>query len=74
MLLLLFGLPQRIPTAIPDGDTADVQVKALSKTFSDDGQTSPNAGAVVSGQGDANTDAVLGTNDCERKMTMPHLL
>jgi len=51
-----------IPTAIPDGDTADVQVKALSKTFSDDGQTSPNAGAVVNAQGDAGTDAVLGTN------------
>ncbi len=50
-----------IPESLNNNDTADVQVAALSKTFSDDGQDNPDAGAVVTDGGDSTTDAVYGT-------------
>ncbi len=50
-----------IPSGQADGNRAEVQVSALSKTFSDAGLTNPNAGDFVSGTGDSNTDAVYGT-------------
>jgi uncharacterized repeat protein (TIGR01451 family) len=59
---MVIWVASTVPSGISDGNTADVQVTALSKTFSDDGQTSPSAGAVVNGQGDAATDAVMGTS------------
>lgn len=59
---IVVWVASNIPAAITDGDTADVQVKALSKTFSDDAQNSPNAGDVVNSQGDSGTDAVMGTS------------
>lgn len=59
---IVIWVASTIPSSIPDGDTAEVQVKALSKTFSDDAQTSPSAGDVVNNQGDSSTDAVMGTS------------
>ncbi len=50
-----------IPDSLANNNSADVQVSALSKTFSDDGQANPNAGDVVTGGGDSTTDAVYGT-------------
>jgi len=50
-----------IPDARNNNDTSEVQVSALSKTFSDDGQANPNAGDVVTDGGDSTTDAVYGT-------------
>ncbi len=49
-----------IPTAQADGNEAEVQVSALSKTFSDAGQANPSAGDPVAG-GDSGTTAVYGT-------------
>jgi hypothetical protein len=49
-----------IPGSLSNSDTSEVQVSALSKTFSDDGQTDPNPGAVVIGAGTSSTDAVYG--------------
>ena len=59
---IVIWVASSIPSATPDGDTADVEVKALAKTFADDGQSSPNAGDVVVSQGDSSTDAVMGTS------------
>lgn len=50
-----------IPDSLNNNDTSEVQVSALSKTFSDDGQDNPDAGDVVSGGGDSSTDAVYGS-------------
>jgi hypothetical protein len=49
-----------IPSSLSNSNTSKVQVSALSKTFSDDGQTDPNSGAVVTGAGTSSTDAVYG--------------
>jgi hypothetical protein len=49
-----------IPGSLSNSNTSEVQVSALSKTFSDDGQTDPNSGAVVTGAGTSSTDAVYG--------------
>ena len=50
-----------IPDSLNNNDTSQVQVSASSKTFSDDGQDSPNAGDVVTGGGTSSTDAVYGS-------------
>jgi len=50
-----------IPDSRNNNDTSEVQVSALSKTFSDDNQSNPNAGDVVTDGGDSTTDAVYGT-------------
>ena len=50
-----------IPDSLNNNDSSEVQVSALSKTFSDDGQTNPDAGDVVTGGGDSTTDAVYGS-------------
>jgi uncharacterized repeat protein (TIGR01451 family) len=50
-----------IPDSLSNSDTSEVQVSALSKTFSDDGQDNPDAGAFVTGGGDSSTDAVYGS-------------
>jgi len=49
-----------IPASQADGNEAEVQVSALSKTFSDAGQGNPSAGQSISG-GDSGTAAVYGT-------------
>ncbi len=49
-----------IPGSQADGNEAEVQVSALSKTFSDAGQGNPSAGQSISG-GDSGTAAVYGT-------------
>ena len=49
-----------IPGSQADGNEAEVQVSALSKTFSDAGQANPSAGDFVAG-GDSGTAAVYGT-------------
>ncbi len=51
-----------IPASEADGNTADIQVSAVAKTFSDAGNANPDAGDVVAGNGDGGTDAVYGTN------------
>ncbi len=57
----------QIPENLNNNDSAQVEVSALSKTFSDDDQTSPEAGDTVSGGGEAilngggTTNAVYGT-------------
>jgi uncharacterized repeat protein (TIGR01451 family) len=47
-----------IPGALADAALANLNVSAVSATFVADGQSNPNAGAVVIGGGDASTDAV----------------
>lgn len=47
-----------IPASLSDADLANLNVSAVSHTFVSDGQTSPNAGDVVSGAGGGSTDAV----------------
>lgn len=59
---IVIWVASTIPGSLPDGDTAEVQVTALAKTFADDSQDSPNAGDTVDGQGDSSTDAVMGTS------------
>jgi len=49
-----------IPGSQADGNEAEVQVSALSKTFSDAGHTNPSAGDSITG-GDSGTAAVYGT-------------
>ncbi len=51
-----------IPGSLVNANTSDVQITALSKTFSDAGNTSPNAGDVEPGLGQSSTDAVMGTS------------
>lgn len=41
-----------------NGDRADILVNALSKTFSDAGNSNPAQGDTVTGQGDGSTDAI----------------
>ncbi|MEY8205612.1 MAG: hypothetical protein RPR40_11145 [Bermanella sp.] len=57
---IVIWVASSIPTGLSDGQEAEVQVKALAKTFSDAGQTNPSAGDVVAG-GDGGTSAVYGT-------------
>lgn len=47
-----------IPNALADAALANLNVSAVSATFIADGQSNPNAGAVVVGSGDSGTDAV----------------
>ncbi len=50
-----------IPESLNNNDSAEVQVAALSKTFSDDNQANPDAGDVVTDGGDSTTDAIYGS-------------
>lgn len=59
---IVIWMTSNIPDSLADGSTAEVQVKALSKTFANDSQSNPNPGDVVNNQGDSGTDAVLGTS------------
>jgi len=49
-----------IPSSQADGNKSEIQLSALSKTFSDAGKANPSAGEVVAG-GDSGTSAVYGT-------------
>ncbi len=51
-----------IPASLNNNDTSQIQVSALSKTFSDDNQSAPNAGDVVTSGGDSSTDAIYGSD------------
>ena len=51
-----------IPDSLADNSSADIVLKAISKTFEDAGQSNPQPGDSVSGAGTSGTDAVAGTS------------
>jgi len=59
---LVIWVTSDIPSALADNDSADVQIAALSKTFSDASNSSPSPGDSVATAGDNATDAVYGSS------------
>lgn len=59
-----------IPDSLGDNSTADVQIKALSTTFSNAGNGNPQPGDVVNSQGSSGTDAVAGTSGAQNSQTI----
>lgn len=55
---LVIWVTSNIPAGLADSDTANLNISGVSQTFITDGQSNPNAGAVVTGGGDNGTDAV----------------